>query len=134
MWALLTHFVIGTPLVVIDAPTLYETKSLLPVCHSVIVVATTEEKQLEWLVARDKSSKEDALSRIRSQMPITKKVELAEKVVWNTGSKEEAETKAIAIMNAYRNSLGFSRLFSAPGLVLSGLACWILLRYFVGIV
>jgi len=80
IWSLFSHFIVGTPLVVIDAPTLYETKSLLPVCHSVIVVATTEEKQLEWLMARDKSGEKDAQARITAQMPLSSKVEMAEKV------------------------------------------------------
>lgn len=32
---LLWHFFIGTSIVVIDAPTLFETKKLVPVCHKV---------------------------------------------------------------------------------------------------
>eukprot|EP00466_Bigelowiella_natans_P003365 jgi/Bigna1/90531/estExt_fgenesh1_pg.C_720088 len=115
--------------VVIDAPTLYETKSLLPVCHSVIVVATTEEKQLEWLMARDKSAEKDAKARISAQMPVSSKVEMAEKVVWNTGTREEAEKKTMAIIKEFQNNLGLSRLFSGPGLGGAGLALWILIRF-----
>ncbi|GAB5367337.1 hypothetical protein AAMO2058_001221700 [Amorphochlora amoebiformis] len=131
MWTVLTHFLIGTPLVVIDAPTLYETKSLLPLCHSVVVVATTEDKQLEWLMRRDGSSEQDARSRINSQMPIKEKAKLAQKVIWNTEGVKEAEGKAIALVKDYRNNLGISRLFCVPGIAFSTLVTYALIKFLI---
>lgn len=38
---------------------------------------------------RDSSTEQQALSRIKSQMPQDKKIELADEVIDNNGSKEE---------------------------------------------
>lgn len=68
--SLLYHFTVGTLCVIIDAPTLYETKSLLNIVGDVVLVSTNEHIQLERLMRRDESTKEDALARIRAQMPL----------------------------------------------------------------
>lgn len=57
-------------LVVLDAPLLFETHLLEHFCYPLIVVACSEENELERLMKRDSMSKEDAEKRIRSQMKL----------------------------------------------------------------
>lgn len=50
-----------------------------------IVVTTTEERQLELLMKRDGAGREDALARIRAQLALSEKEKLADWVIRNTG-------------------------------------------------
>ena len=73
-------FQVGTPCVILDAPTLYETKRLLPVCALVVVVATSAQLQLDRLMARNSLTRKEAMDRIRSQLPLADKVNRADRV------------------------------------------------------
>lgn len=55
-----------------------------------VVVAVGPEIQLERLMARDRSSREEAEGRISSQLPMNRKVEVADHVIMNEGTIEEA--------------------------------------------
>jgi dephospho-CoA kinase len=112
------HFLIGTPVVVIDAPTLYETKFLVKFCKEIIVIAVKPETQLERLMTRDGSTKEEAESRIQSQIPIEEKVKLADVVIWNEGTKDELIEKAQTLAKQLKKQAFGWRLFlSGPGLL-----------------
>jgi dephospho-CoA kinase len=87
----------GVPLVVLDVPLLLEGRSAgragasaLPY-ESVIVVWAPEGVQLERQVRRDGRSREEAMKRIRAQMPLDEKRALADHVIDNSGSLEETE-------------------------------------------
>ena len=75
VWQVVRAFFGGAPLVVIDAPTLFETKSLISMCGEIIVVAVDKDVQLKRLMARDQSSEQEAMSRINSQLPMKMKIE-----------------------------------------------------------
>jgi dephospho-CoA kinase len=60
----------------------------------VVVVYAEPEQQVERLMARDKYSREEALLRIRSQMPLGEKRVLADHVIDNSGTREETERQA----------------------------------------
>ena len=60
----------------------------------VIVVYAGPEQQVERLMARDKFTREEALLRIRSQMPLCEKRMLADHVIDNSGTREETEHQA----------------------------------------
>jgi dephospho-CoA kinase len=60
----------------------------------VIVVYAEPEQQVERLMARDGFSREEALMRIASQMPLIEKRVLADHVIDNSGSREETEQQA----------------------------------------
>lgn len=64
-------------LVVLDIPLLFESK-LTYLVDQVIVVHVNELVQLERLQKRNNLSKEDALARIKSQLPLTEKAKMAE--------------------------------------------------------
>jgi len=80
-------------IVVIDAPLLVE----LGMHHNVdqlIVVTSTQMQQMERLKERDGRSPEEALRIFSSQMPVEEKAKLANFVIRNEGSLEEAQKRA----------------------------------------
>lgn len=78
-----------TPAVVLDIPLLFESQ-LMDYVERTLVVYVDESTQLERLMERDRSASEDALERIKSQMPVSKKAELADAVIDNNGTVEES--------------------------------------------
>ena len=59
-----------------------------------IVVYAEQEQQVERLMARDKFTREEALMRIASQMPLGEKRSLADHVIDNSGDREETAQQA----------------------------------------
>lgn len=76
------------PLIIYEAPLLFEAKAEERV-DLVLVVATTPEQQLERLMLRDKLSREEALQRISAQLPLTEKISRADILVENNGPPAE---------------------------------------------
>ncbi|MFC6275783.1 dephospho-CoA kinase [Levilactobacillus tangyuanensis] len=83
------------PLVVIDAPTLYEVGYLVKMVDHVAVVATTATVQLKRLQRRDQLSVGDAKRRMASQWPIDRKVALATVVIDNGGTIAETRAQVV---------------------------------------
>lgn len=79
--------------VVLDAALLIET-GYHKRMDKVIVVYAREEQQVERLMARDSLSREQALARIKSQMPLDEKRTYADIVIDNTGDREAAVLQA----------------------------------------
>ncbi|NLL61417.1 MAG: dephospho-CoA kinase [Candidatus Atribacteria bacterium] len=73
---------------IIDAPLLFEAQ-LEEMMDKIIVVYIGKEEQLKRLLLRDNLSKEDALRRIESQIPMEKKLSLADYVINNSFSREQ---------------------------------------------
>jgi dephospho-CoA kinase len=73
--------------IVIDAPLLFEV-GLDRICDKIVVVRVSYDIQLERLSLRDELNVDQAKKRISSQMPMREKVELADFVIDNSGSKE----------------------------------------------
>lgn len=90
----------GYKTVVLDIPLLFE-GNRQDEFDKVLLVAVSEETQLKRLLERDKMGKEDALNRIRSQMPIKDKIPLADAVIYNDGTIEETKTQLIAILKKW---------------------------------
>ncbi|BAG13497.1 dephospho-CoA kinase [Candidatus Endomicrobiellum trichonymphae] len=78
--------------IVIDAPLLFEV-GLDRICDKSAVVRVSYNIQVERLVLRDKLNADQAKRRISSQMPMEKKVELADFVIDNSGSKENLKKR-----------------------------------------
>ncbi|RKQ29913.1 dephospho-CoA kinase [Oceanobacillus halophilus] len=76
----------GASCVVLDIPLLFESK-LNDFVDKTIVVYVDEDVQLERLMKRDGFTEEEALQRIKSQMPVKKKASLADAVINNNGTK-----------------------------------------------
>jgi len=84
-------------LVILDIPLLLEA-GMRRDLSEVIVVYAPEHIQVKRLMERDHISKEDALARIRSQMPIEKKKSLATMVIDNSGPIEDTRKQTLAIL------------------------------------
>lgn len=55
----------------------------------VVVIYCSPELQLQRLMNRDGSSREEASARINSQLPITEKVDYADHIIDNSGSLQD---------------------------------------------
>lgn len=87
----------GHKVIVIDVPLLFET-NYQEVVDKTIVVYTKEIKQLERLASRDNISIEYAKMKIDAQMPLSKKVELADYVIDNSFSILQTKKDFIQIL------------------------------------
>ena len=74
-------------LVFIDVPLLFEAR-FDDLVEKIIVVSLDEKTQLERLMYRNSLSKEEALQRIKSQIPVREKEKLGDYVVDNSFTQE----------------------------------------------
>ncbi|MCX5680166.1 MAG: dephospho-CoA kinase [Candidatus Omnitrophica bacterium] len=79
--------------VVIDAPLLIEA-GLVGMVDILVVVTCPKNKQIQRCTRKFGLDKEEVLQRIRNQIPLKKKIKMADHVVDNNGPK--AETREIA--------------------------------------
>ena len=79
----------GKECIVLDIPLLYESK-LTHFVDKVIVVYVDEDVQLQRIVERDQSSKEEAKRRMARQIPVAEKAKKADAVIDNNGTKEDS--------------------------------------------
>ena len=78
------------PLVVLDAPLLFESKLLEYLCYPILVVyCDNGQEQLKSLMERVRLAEEDAMRKVSSQMPITVKVRKADIAIDNSGSQKQ---------------------------------------------
>ncbi len=78
-------------IVLSDIPLLFEV-DLKPQVDLVLVVYASPEEQIRRMVARNGYSREEAMARLASQMPIDAKLPEADLVVRNDGSVEETRS------------------------------------------
>lgn len=88
---------IKQPLVIVDAPLLFETGGQ-SYCDQTLLIAVPEQIQLERLQTRDGLDEAEALKKIHSQMPLAQKEKLADYVVTNTGTISELENKLAQLL------------------------------------
>jgi dephospho-CoA kinase len=93
--------------IVLDIPLLLEGKkagvgtgAVVPF-DLVAVVYASEEQQLARVMARDKLSREDALARMKSQLPIEEKRAMADVVIDNTGAWDATEKQVRGLYAAW---------------------------------
>lgn len=80
----------GVPLIIYEAPLLFEAKREGSV-DLVLVVTSDLSQQIERLMRRDNLSEEEAMQRISAQMPLTEKVCRADIVIENNGTTQETQ-------------------------------------------
>lgn len=80
----------GEKHVVMDIPLLFESQ-LQHFVERIVVVSVDEEVQLHRLMERNGLSKEDALARIRSQLPLSIKEQGAHAVIYNNEKLEQTK-------------------------------------------
>ncbi|HET7627825.1 MAG TPA: dephospho-CoA kinase [Bacillales bacterium] len=88
------------PAVVLDIPLLFESR-LTKTVDKVLLVYVDEVVQLKRLRKRDGSTEEEALSRIRAQIPLRDKKKLADAVIDNNGTVEETKSQLIEILRSW---------------------------------
>jgi dephospho-CoA kinase len=96
----------AVPLVVIDIPLLFEgrragTGSAAHLAFdATVLVWVSEPTQIERQMARDGCSRDEALRRIRAQLPLDEKRELADHVIDNSGTPEQTQRQVRALFEA----------------------------------
>ena len=75
--------------VIIEATLIVEKGGLKDTIEELIVVTSDKETQIKRILERDGFKREEAISRIESQMPITEKVKHASYVIDNSGTLSE---------------------------------------------
>lgn len=95
----------GTAVVVVDVPLLFEGRKAgtgsaaqMPFDTTVLVYAP-EALQIERQIQRDGCDREEALRRIRAQLPIEEKKLMADCVIDNSGRPEETERQVRALFS-----------------------------------
>jgi dephospho-CoA kinase len=71
-----------------------------------VVVVADEEQQLARVQARDRCSREQALARLRAQMPVEEKRRAATHLIDNTGDVESTRRQVQALIASLRASPG----------------------------
>ena len=94
------HLANGAEVVVMDIPLLFESK-LLHFGEKILVVAVSEDVQLERLMKRNGLDEVDAMARIKSQLPMQVKIDGADAVVYNDGTVEESEQQLKKILASW---------------------------------
>ena len=95
-------------LVFFDAPVLIESGNYRTMDRLVVVI-TDAATQIARLLARDGIDCEEALRKIRSQMPLDEKAELADYVIDNSGDRATTEADVRRIYQALLADLGARR-------------------------
>ncbi|KAJ7910245.1 dephospho-CoA kinase-domain-containing protein [Mycena leptocephala] len=107
LWGVLKHWLRGSKYCILDVPLLIE-GPLWKLVGTVVVVYCSTEVQLERLMQRDKSSREDASSRLNSQLPIADKVKYADRVIDNSGSPEDLEAHVNSLVQSLDRDAGWT--------------------------
>ena len=94
-------FTRGETVVFQDIPLLFE-GNMHHGFDKTILVYVDADVQLERLMKRNAFSKEEALARIHSQMPLSEKVALADEVINNNGSEEETREQLMHILKKFQ--------------------------------
>lgn len=90
----------GEPVIVMDIPLLFESK-LTGLVEKIILVYVDDAMQLQRLINRNELSEEEASARIRSQMPLRDKIELADAVIDNSGTIDQTKQQLMDIFKKW---------------------------------
>lgn len=118
----------GNDFVVLDAPLLFES-SLHLMCDVCVCVHVSPEVQLERLQARDGLSRDDALARVASQMPVASKMERSDYLIDNESDQRTTHERVDACVTWLRARAEERSLARALRSALLWVACF-LLRFF----
>lgn len=88
----------GEKIVVIDAALLIE-DDYIPYIQKLILITCRKEIQINRIIARDNCTKEEAISRINSQMSQEEKVKFAYYIIDNSNSFEELQKKVLELIS-----------------------------------
>ncbi|KAJ7031129.1 dephospho-CoA kinase-domain-containing protein [Mycena alexandri] len=107
LWGVIKHWLRGSKYCILDVPLLIE-GGLWKLVGQVVVVHCSAEVQLERLMERDNSSREDATSRLNSQLAIAEKVQYADRIVDNSGSVQDLEAHVNELVESLDRDVGWT--------------------------
>ncbi|KAH0826903.1 dephospho-CoA kinase [Lanmaoa asiatica] len=111
LWGILKAWLGGEKIVVVDVPLLIE-GGLWKWMGRVVVVYCSSELQLQRLMARDKSPRADASSRLNSQLSITSKIAYADIVIDNSGSLMDLDGEVMSRLGKLERVAGWGWMVS----------------------
>ena len=91
----------GQNCAVYDVPLLFE-KNLQAQFDRIIVVGCSTELQIQRLHSRNGLSREQAMDRIRNQMDLKNKMQMANDVLWNEGTPHDLELQVNLLVQKLR--------------------------------
>jgi dephospho-CoA kinase len=94
----------STQLFFADIPLLYETGGE-KLCDRVVVVACSEEMQVERLMKRRGMDRASAAAIISSQIPLEEKMRRADHVIWNNGPERVLAEQAKLLVGLWKVNL-----------------------------
>ncbi len=102
--ALLDEFAAAHPdgIAVVEAAILIETGTYRNY-DRLIVVTCSEEQQIERAMARDGITREEAMARLRRQLPLSEKIKYAGYVIDTSGTRESTVEQTRAVYEALRS-------------------------------
>ena len=83
-------------ILIIDAALIYETK-IDTLMDKIIVVYIEEDEQIKRLIKRNNLSKDEALQRVKSQIPMKEKIKMADYVIDNNSSLDKTKKQVAKI-------------------------------------
>jgi dephospho-CoA kinase len=89
---------------IVDAPLLFEAH-LAEMMDKTIVVYLSEKEQIIRLLKRNGISKDEALKRIKAQMPLKEKISLADYVIDNSKSPEDTKKEVLQLWKILTKNL-----------------------------
>ncbi|KAJ2851009.1 Dephospho-CoA kinase [Coemansia brasiliensis] len=120
---LLSLYVRGHPMCVLDVPLLFES-GMDRMCGKTLVVSCSPEQQAERLIQRNQLSVQAAQARIAAQMPLQEKEQRATQVLDNQKSRDELCAQVRQVVRDWRPSaLRTLASLAAPLGALVGLVC-----------
>ncbi|KAK9819816.1 hypothetical protein WJX72_002721 [[Myrmecia] bisecta] len=109
----LWHWLTCCWLVVIDMPLLFETGAY-HLTSPRVLVACDNDIQVERLVKRDRCSREEAEAKIRAQMPLEAKRQLADYVIDNSGTLPQLHSQVFAMLKSISSGAVWQGMVSSP--------------------
>ena len=94
----------GVPIVVLDAPTLFESGANR-MCDTIISVIAPEDERLNRIVIRDHLTDDEARSRIASQHPDSFYTSRSEWVIRNDSDASELHVRTLQVLSNLRQKL-----------------------------
>jgi len=120
VWGVLLCWIRGEKLCILDVPLLIE-GPLWKWVGKVVVVYCASDIQFARLMSRDQSSREDAASRLNSQLPMSEKLKYADEVVDNSGTLENLDIQVNQLLTKLDKEVGqmwrLSWLFPPFGII-----------------
>ncbi|KAJ3729727.1 CoaE-domain-containing protein [Lentinula raphanica] len=111
LWGVIKCWLAGHRVCVLDVPLLIE-GPLWKLVYKVVLVYCPPDIQLQRLMLRDNSNKDDALSRLNSQIPIDDKLKYADDRIDNTGGIEELKAKVDEFVERLKKEAGWTWVLS----------------------